>query len=224
MTQKKQISPLVLIIIPLTLLLYGCTNTGSKETYIPKESNETNQSEIIFKKPAIYLYPTKTQKIKVSLLINGSITTSIPKYNNGWNVMVNSNGLIENKYDYLFYENTLKYIELPKNGWIKEYKELAIWFDNILPKLGLNQKEKEQFKEYWLKELKEGQNYEIKLLSHNFINKNLSLNINPKPDSIIRVHLHFKIIDKKYQLKEPSILTPKRFGFTVVEWGGIVEE
>ncbi|MBY9010221.1 MAG: hypothetical protein KGD74_10185, partial [Candidatus Lokiarchaeota archaeon] len=35
-------------------------------------------------KPAIYLYPEETMKIKVSLSINGEITISEPEYNNGW--------------------------------------------------------------------------------------------------------------------------------------------
>jgi len=177
----------------------------------------------LIKKPAIYLYPLRTQKINVSLAIDGDITTSIPLYNKGWSVVVESNGSIEGQYDYLFYENTLKTIELPKEGWIKQGNELKTWFDVILPKLGLNSKETEQFKEYWLKELKKDALYEIKLFSLPFLTENMTLTIDPKPDTLIRVIFNFKVIEKPYDLKEASITTPKRNGFHVLEWGGMIE-
>ena len=175
------------------------------------------------KKPAIYLYPTKKEKITVSLKINGKLTKSIPKYKNGWSVIANKNGDIEGGYDYLFYENSLKQKELPSSGWIVKGSELKSWFENILPKLGLNNKEKTQFMEYWLKKLNSKKLYEIKLFSQEFLSKNVKLTISPKPDSIIRVIFNFKVIDKPYKLKTPIITTPKREGFNVLEWGGALE-
>ncbi len=175
-------------------------------------------------KPAIYLYPQKKQKIDVSLAINGSIVTSIPSYGKGWSVIVDTNGTIDNQYDYLFYENTLNTIELPQAGWIKKGSDLSEWFDVILPKLGLNKKEKKQFKEYWLKKLNKNSLYEIKLFSVEFLSKNMTLKIDPKPDTVIRVIFNFKRIKKQYELPSPVILIPKRVGFHVLEWGGRLEE
>lgn len=219
---------IITIVMVSMLMINSCSdNRDAKVVDISaKENNQTDAcDDLMLKKPALYLYPIKNQNIDVSLQINGSLVTSIPSYgNDGWHVNVDKEGIIDNQYDYLFYENTFKYIELPKSGWIKNYTELDEWFDSILPRHGLNQKETKQFKEYWLKELKKGKTYEIKTLSQDFLNKNLILNINPKPDSIIRVHFYFKTIDKKYPLQEPIISTPKRFGFTAVEWGGILKE
>lgn len=196
----------------------------SKQGKVTKKNllKHTKHKVHLMKKPAIYLYPIRKQKIDVFLAINGDITTSIPPYSKGWSVMVDSNGSIENKYDYLFYENTLKTIELPKEGWIKQGNELDMWFDTILPKLGLNSKETEQFKEYWLKELDKNALYEIKLFSSVFLSQNMTLNIDPKPDTLIRVIFNFKRIQKVYELKEPAIITPKREGFDVLEWGGMM--
>ena len=177
----------------------------------------------VVEKPAIYLYPPTRQRINVSLTINGSITTSIPAYRKGWSVSVDTDGRIENKYDYLFYENTLKKTELPKEGWIKQGDELNEWLDVILPKLGLNSKETEQFKGYWLKKLNKDTLYEIKLFSLSFLTENMTLTIDPKPDTLIRVIFNFKAIQEPYKIKSPTIITPKRSGFHILEWGGMIE-
>ncbi len=183
----------------------------------------TKHEAQLLRKPAIYLYPKQKQKIDVTLSINGSMTKSIPNYGKGWSVMVDANGTIENRYDYLFYENTLKTIELPKKGWIKQGNELDVWFDVILPKLGLNAKETEQFKEYWLGELDKDALYEIKLFPLPFLTENMTLTIDPKPDTLIRVIFNFNAIKESYEIKEPIITTPERSGFHVLEWGGMIE-
>ncbi len=195
----------------------------SKQKLIKHTKKEVKHEYGEVKKPAIYLYPTTKQKINVSLNINGDITVSIPSYDKGWSVMVDNNGTIENRYDYLFYENTLKTLELPNKGWIKQGNELDVWFDVILPKLGLNAKETEQFKEYWLGELNKDALYEIKLFSLPFLSKNMTLTIDPKPDTLIRVIFNFKVIKEIYEIKEPVITTPERSGFHVLEWGGMIE-
>ena len=182
----------------------------------------SSEPTLTIDKPAIYLYPLKKQYIDVNLSINGKIIKSIPDYNNGWYVLVDTNGTIESKYDYLFYENTLKKVSLPKEGWIKESKELAIWFDGILKELGLNDKETMQFKEYWLERLKGDKLYKIKLFTRDFLDKNMTLIVSPKPDTTIRVIFSFEEITKKESIKEPIIITPKRVGFTLLEWGGMI--
>lgn len=173
------------------------------------------------KKPAVYLYPLEKSKIKVKVEVNGKLTLTEPLYENGWDVNVTPDGTIENKYDYLFYEADLNKIELPEEGWLVEFKKLENWFDEYLPKLGLNLKEKDQFKEYWLKDLKKANYYEIKILDNNFLKENMNLVISPEPQTLIRLNFYFKPIFEKKEIKNPEINTPERNGFTVVEWGGI---
>jgi hypothetical protein len=176
------------------------------------------------KKPAVYLYPEQDSIISVELDINGKITEDIPPYNDGWRVFVTKEGIIENKYDYLFYEADLRKLTLPKEGWIVKYSELESWFDTNLRELGLNDKETSQFKEYWLEELPKSNYYEIKLLDNNFLKNNMNLIINPEPETMIRLNFNFKPLNEVTRIKEPTTTTPKRTGFTVVEWGGILEE
>ena len=173
-------------------------------------------------KPAIYLYPEETMKIKVSLSINGEITISEPEYNNGWEVVVEPGGTIESSYDYLFYEARLNYLKTPDEGWCVEYEYLELWMNNILKELGLNEKESKDFKVFWLDFLPIANYYEIKLLSQAYLDLHMGLIIDPKPETIIRVMLTFSPYQNAVEIDTPFIKTPIRSGFTVVEWGGFI--
>jgi hypothetical protein len=180
------------------------------------------QDGFLVKKPAIYLYPEKDSFVGVKLDVNGKITKTIPSYKTGWNVFVTKQGIIEERYDYLFYEANLKKIDLPEGGWVVKYEELENWFDIYLVKLGLNEKEKSQFKEYWLNELPKAEYYEIRLIDNDFLKDNMNLIVNPSPDTLIRLNFYFKPLNDMAYIKEPKIETPQRTGFTVVEWGGFL--
>jgi hypothetical protein len=179
---------------------------------------------MVAEKPAVYLYPIEDSQISVEVNINGKMIADIPNYQSGWNVFVTKEGIIENQYDYLFYEAELNKVDIPTKGWIVQYSELNQWFNTNLEKLGLNEKEKNQFKEYWLNELPKANYYEIKLLSQEFLNNNMDLIIEPKPDTEIRIDFLFKPLKKSYNIDNPKITTPIRNGFTVVEWGGILNK
>jgi len=173
-------------------------------------------------KPAIYLYPQETLKIKVSLSINGEITTSEPEYNNGWDVVVEPGGNIEGSYDYLFYEARLNYLKTPDEGWCVEYDHLEIWMNTTLKELGLNEKESRDFKDFWLDFLPIANYYEIKLLSKDYLDLHMGLIVDPQPETIIRVLLTFSPYQNAVEIDTPLIKTPIRSGFTVVEWGGFI--
>lgn len=176
------------------------------------------------RKPAIYLYPTTDMNIKVKVDVNGFMYKDIPAYGKGWDVFTTKEGLIENKYDYLFYEALLFRLVLPAEGWVVEYSNLETWFNEKLPELGLNEKESAQFMEYWLEELPVANYYEIKLLDETFLTKNMTLSISPEPDTMIRLIFNFRPLLEKETINEPFISTPIRNGFTVVEWGGLLDK
>ncbi|PKM49701.1 MAG: hypothetical protein CVV02_14600 [Firmicutes bacterium HGW-Firmicutes-7] len=58
-------------------------------------------------KPVIYLYPEVETSIKVKLDYKGELACTYPQYNNGWNVISNSDGRIINQEDNLEYSNLL---------------------------------------------------------------------------------------------------------------------
>jgi len=175
----------------------------------------------VVKKPALYLYPEKEMNVSVNVEVNGKLTFTEPEYKNGWSVNVKPDGTIDNKYDYLFYEADLNKIELPDEGWVVEYNKINNWFDELLPELGLNEKEIKQFKEYWMKELDKANFYEIKILGSNFLEENMKLKISPEPQTVLRLNFYFKPLSVKKEIKSPEIKKIDRKGFTVIEWGGI---
>ena len=52
------------------------------------------------------------------------------------------------------------------------------------------------------------------------IEKYNKLIIEPVPDSLLRVTMHVKKVNKKVKIKEQELPTFERIGFVAVEWGG----
>ena len=174
-------------------------------------------------KPAVYLYPEHDMQVSVKVNVNGFIIRSIPDYKGGWFVNATTSGLIDGKYDYLFYENTLNHLDAPNVGWVVRYDDLSAWFDEKLPELGLNDAESKEFKKYWLAKLPKKGYYQIGLLSDSFLKSEMDLVVKPKPDTVIRRMFYFRPLDEKKTLSEPTITGVERKGFTVVEWGGVMD-
>ena len=178
-------------------------------------------------KPVVYLYPEKETQISVTVMPKGKMTASIPAYNNGWNVTVEPGGLIDKKYGYLFYETetSAKDVKIPFAGFTVAYADLGSFFDTILPKVGLRGQEIVDFKNWWLGgRLKPANYYLVRLLDGKTIDEVEPINVDPKPDTLIRVRFLFTPLENKVETIEPAIVTPQRSGFTAVEWGGLIEK
>lgn len=177
-------------------------------------------------KPIIYLYPDEKKKIKVKLGNKQQITTSYPKYEDGWNVQANPNGnlldLDTNKQLYsLYYENENTYkFKIEKEGFIIKGKEVAEFLEEKLEILGLNSKEKEEFIIYWLPQLEKNKYNYIRFASKEEIDINMPLEIEPMPQTIIRVLMTYKPLNHPIKVKEQKLTAVERMGYTVIEWGG----
>lgn len=100
-------------------------------------------------------------------------------------------------------------------------KEDAVRFlQDKLSYLGLLPKEYNDFIVYWLPLLQEN-NYNLIVFQEESYTDIAKLNITPQPDSIQRVFMTFKGLDKPIQIKEQVLQPFKREGFTVIEWGGV---
>ncbi|MCL5970541.1 MAG: hypothetical protein M1450_03510 [Patescibacteria group bacterium] len=179
-------------------------------------------------KPAIYLYPKEKTDVNVKIAPLGPLTLTIPEYpkNSGWHVTAYPNGKIDSgnsSYNYLYYEAEIpnNLIEKPKEGFVVKHNELSVLFKDLLPKLGLNDKESKEFSDYWLKALPKSNYYFIGAVPKTELDKIAPLDIKPVPDNVIRVTLYFEALDKKINVPSPSLPNIKRDGFTVVEWGGL---
>ena len=48
----------------------------------------------------------------------------------------------------------------------------------------------------------------------------MGLSISPKPDTLIRIMMEYKPLNKKTKVNEQKLQKVDRKGFTAVEWGG----
>jgi hypothetical protein len=177
-------------------------------------------------KPVIYLYPTQTQIIRVKVEPEGGMLASEPAYDNGWYVTADPSSNLTNlkdgkTYPYLFWEGRGGMYSMPKLGFVVSQAELASTITDKLKLYGLNDKEIQDFLEYWLPFMQEKPYYFITFLNTQQVDKLAPLSITPKPDTIIRVVMDFAGLDKATQVVGYNIRTPERKGFTVVEWGGV---
>jgi len=193
-------------------------------------------------KPAIYLYPEKPMEVSVKVSPNGFITQSIPEHGkDGWRVTAYPGGRIEynnattlpvgrqvpqvnkKEYPYLYYEAQVKNVNIPKEGFVVKKEELKGFFEELLPRLGLNQIETEGFKSYWLSVLTESPYYFVGILPKEEIDRAEQVKLSPSPDVFIRVRLFFEPLEKEAQVSRPKIDNPpERLGFTAVDWGGLL--
>jgi hypothetical protein len=183
-----------------------------------------------FCKPAIYLYPERKTEINVSVFPQGKMLLTIPPYpKTGWDVVADSNGDIytqNNRFDYLYYEASLpdELIPQPKEGFVMNYDERALFLTDLVTKLGLNEKETKQFVEYWVPILPKAKYYFVGIMPQPTLHEISPLLITPKPKHLLRVTLYFKPLEDKIPVKPPLILPFSRDGYTAVEWGGIFKQ
>jgi len=177
------------------------------------------------KKPNIYLYPEKDTRIEVKLIgkEDVSITNTKPSYKDGWRVWVTKGGKINNEFSYLFYEALLTYVPDVEKGYCVEGKEIWDFFGKIMEEIGFNELEIVDFINYWSEKLEESPYYLIFPLFNEEIEKIISLDISPKPDRILRVWFLIRKSKEKVKLKKPQLPIFSRNGFSVVEWGVLME-
>jgi hypothetical protein len=181
---------------------------------------------IAVEKPAIYIYPEEDSQFQVQLIFkNGTrITESIPKYNEGWNVFIEKSGRIDSKYDYLFYEASIKNISFRQvgTGWCIPQKNIKIELNDLLLKIGLNKQETKEFLDYWLNRLQDYKYYKIFPVVNQQLDGFVELDIASQPQTIFRIWFFFQGCDKIVELPSPQIKNFKREGTTVIEWGGVL--
>ena len=182
-------------------------------------------------KPIIYLYPTSEAKASVRLGKPNDVTVSYPEYNasKGWNVLAQPDGdLVDldtgrNLYS-LYYESESSedVYSMQSDGFIVSREDTVSFLEDKLARLGLNEHEAEEFIVYWLPKLQQNNYNYIRFATMDEINNAMPLDINPNPDTVIRVLMTFKGLDKPIEgITEQQLpTTPTRDGFTVVEWGG----
>lgn len=200
---------IILFILPIAMFLY-------------------NESTSTIVKPIIYLYPEEDTNISVVLEKKDNITCSYPKYVNGWNVFAKTNGdlvdLDTGRNLYSLYYECDKDVEhkMTDEGFVVKGEDSIKFLEEKLEILGLNEREAEEFIVYWLPILEKNEYNYIRFASQDEINQNMPLDVNPAPDTVIRVLMITKPLDKYVEVKEQQLEKVERNGYTLVEWGGTI--
>lgn len=188
-----------------------------------KVNNKAYCDPTVSYKPMIYLYPEEDMFVSVKLGKPQLLTTTYPKYHDGWNLYAKTNGdlIINNRLYYgLYWEGFNNISNDIEDGFVVNRNDLIPFFEEKLSILGLTDREANEFIVYWLPILEKNDYNLIRFENQNIIDEQMPLEIDPKPDNIIRVLMEYCPVDSNYVIKKQELTTPVRSGFTVVEWGG----
>ncbi len=179
-------------------------------------------SETMVYAPNIYLYPETTIDISVDIDFpnGGRIVESEPPYNSGWEVNVTPEGIIDEQYEYLFYDTRQSISLNHKFGWLLDGTDLENELRYLLMNLGYVGREIDDFIEYWLPRF--GSTPYLAVYPQD-VESMISVNIEPLPDEFLRTIFFFRPLTSPIQVDElPLPDAIQRNGFTAVEWGGIL--
>ena len=232
--KKKTIT--AVIALAAVLAFAGCgkgasqTSSSSSEPIMdgPMEpvTYTSVEDEPIDYKPIIYLYPEKETDISVKLGLPEQITHSYTKYTTGWNVHAKTNGTLTDTetgkelYSLYYESKCAEPFEQTNKGFCVAGENTIPFLEEKLAILGLNEQEAEEFIIYWLPKLESNKYNYIRFATKEEIDKNMPLNIQPKPDTTIRVMMVYKWLDEPINVQEQKLQPVERKGYTAVEWGG----
>lgn len=185
--------------------------------------NKINCNQDVAYKPIIYLYPEKEQEIEVKLLKKENLLISYPKYENSWKVLANPDGTLRmNNREYygLYWEGKNHKKKQEKEGFVVKGIDSSSFLEEKLKLLGLKDKESNEFIIYWLEKLEKNPYNYIRFETQEEIEEYMPLEINPTPDTIIRIFMDYKPLKEKIKVEKQQLVKRERKGFTVIEWGG----
>ena len=217
---------ILLLSLLLTMTMCACrkdeaknqdssTDDGSYDYFQP----EPNRPE----KPVIYLYPEKETLVRVELDFNGRLTSTYPAYRDGWTVVAQPDGTLtddsDREYYCLFWEGETQVEYDLSKGFCVKGEDTAEFLEDALVKLGLTDKEANEFINYWLSRM-EGNAFNLIAFQQEIYTDNAVLTVTPAPDSMLRVFMAWKAVSVPVDIEAQELQDFERSGFTVVEWGG----
>ena len=183
--------------------------------------------EIYAAKPVLYLYPKEVSEVQVTVDYKTGFYVTYPEYKDGWNVVAYPDGTLINKndgreYSYLFwegnYDSDMQY-DL-SSGFVVRGVDTVDFLQNVLSKIGLTPKEYNEFIVYWYPKMLKNQFNLIHFATKSEYNDKVLLKVYPEPDSILRVFMVYKSLEKPVDVEQQHFVPFNREGFTVIEWGG----
>ena len=203
----------LLLLLALTLLAAGLAGCGNSSGNVAVPA-----------KPVLYLYPEEEMEVTVTLDFDGTLTSTYPAYGDGWTVTARPDGTLTNpatgrEYYCLFWEGITEAEYDFSAGFCVAGEDTAAFLEDALDRLGLTEREADEFIIYWLPKL-EGNPYNLLSFQTEAYTDSAGLTIDPAPDTLIRVFLAWKGLDAPVEVEPQTLTAQARTGFTAVEWGG----
>lgn len=200
----------VLLAVLVGFALRGCAGEGTWEQGTAA-------------KPVIYLYPEECTAVSVQLDYDGELTVTYPAYADGWQVTADPDGTLHDaagrEYAYLFWEGVSDTDYDFSEGFCVPGEDTAAFLQETLAGIGLTPREYNEFIVYWLPKM-QGNPYNLIAFQSDRYTDTARLTIDPAPDSMLRVFMAWKPLDKPQEIAPQIFPAFAREGFTVVEWGG----
>ena len=175
-------------------------------------------------KPVIYLYPEAETEVTVSLDYDGELTCVYPAMEDGvWTVTAAPDGTLTDAagqtYSYLYWEGVSDAEYDFSQGFCVPGGDTAAFLEDALADLGLTRREANEFIVYWLPRM-EANPYNLIAFQTTAYTYHARLTVDPAPDTVLRVFMAWKPLERSVQLPSQTLDGPERAGFTLVEWGG----
>ena len=122
-------------------------------------------------------------------------------------------------YSYLYWEGTDTIAYDFSQGFCVAGTDTAAFLEDALAQLGLTRREANEFIVYWLPQMQENP-YNLIAFQSDRYTQAAKLTIDPAPDTLLRVFMAWKPLDKFMEISAQDLTAPERTGFTAVEWGG----
>ena len=220
-------------------MLAGCAaiqQQNREPTEEPSSEPSPEPERDMPKKPVLYLYPTRTMDLSVSLDYEGTLTYTYPtpqaRADGGvmWQVTAAPDGDLTDAsgrhYPSLFWEGKGTTILTQDEGFVVEADAATAFLEDKLSTLGLSEREAAEFITFWGPRIAERGRALVTFASEEFARQAIYRFTDPSsgaeivPDTFIRVYIVVGDAPQTAVREQKLVPAPARTGFTAVEWGG----
>ena len=113
---------------------------------------------------------------------------------------------------------------VPFEGFLLKDGEVDHSLQNILARYGLNVRESQEFRDFWVPLMTGSPYYRVSFVTTKDWNKAAPLSVTPAPKTVLRIFMDWEKLDRPLSIKPPQITPFVRTGFTLVEWGGLLRK
>ena len=183
---------------------------------VDKNNKNTVYFDMYVDKPVIYLYPEQETDVHAEIkLTESTLSTTYPKYNDGWDVVAYPDGTLLNKADgthhrYLFWDSTNCRTRFDfSKGFCVAGSDTESFLKEKLTYMGLTEQEMNEFIVYWLPKM-EHNAYNLISFQGDAYTDSAQLSITPAPDSMCRVFMAYVPLESSVDVEPQQLETFER--------------